>query len=54
LDKNVKKNIQEKIRKGEEKKYQSEIKVKEDYDKLLADVAAIQLFNKMPEQWSVR
>jgi len=47
------KNIQEKIRKEEEKRYQGALKLKEDYDKILAEVEAIKLLNKAPEQWSV-
>jgi hypothetical protein len=45
-------NIPDKNRKEEEKKYQTAIKMKEEYDKLLAEKEAIQLLNKTPKQWS--
>jgi hypothetical protein len=47
------KHIQDKIRKEQEKKYQNAMKLKEEYDKILAEVEAIKLLNKTPEQWSV-
>jgi hypothetical protein len=47
------KNIQDKIRKEEGKRYQSALRLKEEYDKILAAVEAIKLLNKTPEQWSV-
>jgi len=46
------KNIQDKIRKAE-KRYQSALRLKEEYDKILAEVEAIKLLNKTVEQWSV-
>jgi hypothetical protein len=47
------KNIQDKIRKEEERKYQSAIRLKEEHDKILAEVEAIKLLNKTSDQWSV-
>jgi hypothetical protein len=47
------KNIQDKLKKQEEKKHQTALKLKEEYDILLAEVEAIRALNKAPEQWSV-
>jgi hypothetical protein len=47
------KHFQEKIRKEEERKHQSTIKLKKEYDKLLAEVEAIKLLNKTPDKWSI-
>jgi hypothetical protein len=47
------KNIQDKIQKQEQKKHQAALKLKDDYDILLAEVEVIRALNKAPEQWSV-
>ncbi len=46
-------NLTAKIRKEEQKKYQSMLKLKDEYDNLLAEVNNIKELNKAPEQWSV-
>jgi hypothetical protein len=53
LGPNCLKHIQDKIRKEEERKHQSAIRSKEEYDKILAEVEAIKLLNKTLDQWSV-
>jgi hypothetical protein len=45
-------NLNEKIRKEQEKKRQSIMKLKDEYDKLLAKVTAVRALNKPPEKWS--
>lgn len=46
-------NLTAKIRKEEQKKYESMLKLKEEYDNLLAEVNTIKELNRAPEQWSV-
>ncbi len=46
-------NLNAKIRKEEQKAYQSMLKSKEEYDNLLAKVNTLKELNKAPEQWSV-
>ena len=45
-------NLNQKIRKEQEKKYQSMLKLKAEYDNLLVEVNAVKALNKTPEQWS--
>ncbi len=45
-------NLNEKIRKEQDKKRQSMMKLKDEYDKLLAKVTAVRALNKPPEKWS--
>ncbi len=43
----------EKRRKEERQQYQQALKLKDEYDNLLAEVKAIRALNKAPKQWSV-
>ncbi len=46
-------HFHEKRRKEERQKYQQALKLKDEYDNLLAEVEAVRALNKAPEQWSV-